>query len=68
MLVGLGIAELSVSVAAIPATKARVRALSQADVSALAQQALRCATAVEVRALAWHGERRSGGGAGGEER
>ena len=55
LLVGLGITELSVSVAAIPATKARVRALSFADAGALAAQALQAATAVEVRALAWHG-------------
>ncbi len=57
LLVGLGITELSVSVAAIPATKARVRSLSHADSATLAAQALACATAVEVRALEWHGER-----------
>ena len=62
LLVGLGITELSVSVAAIPATKARVRSFSHADAAALAAQALSCATAVEVRALAWHSEEASGVG------
>jgi phosphocarrier protein FPr len=51
ILVGLGIDELSVSLPAIPAVKAQIRRLNLADCRALAQRALGCATAEEVRAL-----------------
>jgi phosphocarrier protein FPr len=51
LLVGLGVDELSVGVPAIPALKAQVRRLRLAECRALAQQALECATAAEVRAL-----------------
>jgi len=52
ILVGLGVDELSVSVPAIPLVKAQVRSLRFTDVRGLARQALECATAAEVRALA----------------
>jgi phosphocarrier protein FPr len=51
ILVGLGVNELSVSVPAIPAIKAQIRALSWSAAQPLAAQALDCATAAEVRAL-----------------
>jgi phosphocarrier protein FPr len=51
LLVGLGIDELSVSVPAIPVVKAQIRRLQLEECRALAQQALACATAAEVRAL-----------------
>ena len=51
ILIGLGVAELSVSVPAIPAIKAEVRARSLADCQALAAQALEQDTAAAVRAL-----------------
>jgi phosphocarrier protein FPr len=51
VLVGLGIDELSVSVPAIPAVKAQIRRLSHVACRDLAQRALACATAEEVRAL-----------------
>ncbi|MGB5734795.1 MAG: phosphoenolpyruvate--protein phosphotransferase, partial [Thiohalocapsa sp.] len=51
ILVGIGVDELSVSVPAIPAVKAEVRTRSLADCQALAEQALACDTAAEVRAL-----------------
>ena len=51
ILVGLGVAELSCSVPAIPAVKAEVRARSLADCQALARQALEQDTAAAVRAL-----------------
>lgn len=50
ILVGLGVDELSVSVPAIPAVKAQVRALNHAEAQQLAQAALKCRTAAEVRA------------------
>jgi phosphocarrier protein FPr len=49
ILVGLGIDELSVNVPAIPAVKARIRALSFEQAREVAARALRCATAHEVR-------------------
>ncbi len=52
ILVGLGVDELSVTVPAVPITKALVRALTLTDAQALAQKALQAATAAEVRALA----------------
>ena len=52
ILVGLGVDELSVSVPAIPTVKAQIRALTFSEAQTLAQKALACATATEVRALA----------------
>jgi len=52
ILVGLGIDELSVNVPAIPAVKARIRALSFEQARGVAARALRCATAREVRTQA----------------
>lgn len=51
ILVGLGVDELSVSVPAIPTVKAQVRTQHWAATQQLAQQALACATAQEVRSL-----------------
>ena len=51
LLVGLGIDELSVTVPAIPVVKAQIRTLRMEECRALAQAALACATAAEVRAL-----------------
>ena len=51
ILVGLGIDELSVSLPAIPTVKAQIRRLDLSTCRELAQRALRCATAEEVRAL-----------------
>ncbi len=51
ILVGIGVDELSVSVPAIPAVKAEVRGRTLADCRALAEQALACDTAADVRAL-----------------
>jgi multiphosphoryl transfer protein len=51
LLVGLGLDELSVSVPAIPAVKAQIRRLRLSDCRTLADAALNCATAAEVRAL-----------------
>lgn len=51
ILVGLGVDELSVSAPAVPLVKAQVRGLTLPQAQALGQQALRCATAVEVRRL-----------------
>jgi phosphocarrier protein FPr len=51
ILVGLGIDELSVSLPAIPTVKAQIRRLDYAACREIAQRALTCATAEEVRAL-----------------
>jgi phosphocarrier protein FPr len=51
LLVGLGVAELSVSIPSIAAVKAQIRTLSLARARALAQRALQCRNAAEVRAL-----------------
>jgi phosphocarrier protein FPr len=51
LLVGLGIDELSVTVPAIPVVKAQIRRLQLEECRTLAQRALACATAAEVRAL-----------------
>ena len=51
ILIGLGIDELSVSLPAIPTVKAQIRRLSLATCRELAQRALSCSTAAEVRAL-----------------
>ncbi|MET0324785.1 MAG: phosphoenolpyruvate--protein phosphotransferase [Ilumatobacteraceae bacterium] len=51
VLTGLGVRELSVSVPAVAAVKARLRAVRHTDARRLAERALACATATEVRAL-----------------
>jgi multiphosphoryl transfer protein len=51
LLVGFGITELSVTVPAIPIVKAQIRKLRMDDCRKLAQAALKCSTAAEVRAL-----------------
>ena len=51
LLVGLGITELSVTASAIPVVKAQVRKLRMDDCRKLAEAALACSTAAEVRAL-----------------
>lgn len=51
ILVGLGVAELSMSIPSVAAIKARLRAHSFADLQALARRALACSSASEVRAL-----------------
>jgi phosphocarrier protein FPr len=51
ILLGLGIDELSVSIPAIPTIKALIRTLKLVDIQPLAQQALECSTAQEVREL-----------------
>ena len=51
ILIGLGVDELSVSVPAIPVVKAQIRSLKISQSQSLAQRALHCATAQEVRAL-----------------
>lgn len=51
ILVGLGVDELSVTVPAVPTVKAQVRGLDFVKSQALAQKALKCRTAKEVRLL-----------------
>lgn len=51
ILVGLGVDELSCSIPSIPSVKAAVRAYSLAQCTELAQKALACSTADDVRAL-----------------
>jgi phosphocarrier protein FPr len=51
VLVGLGVSELSVSIPSIAAVKAQIRGLTLAHAQELAQRALQCRTAPEVRAL-----------------
>ncbi|MBP7593296.1 MAG: phosphoenolpyruvate--protein phosphotransferase [Chloroflexi bacterium] len=51
ILVGLGVDELSVSVPSIPSVKAQIRELTLAAAQAIAQEALACGTAVEVREM-----------------
>ena len=51
LLIGLGVKELSVSVPTIPSVKAQVRQLSLSQCQELAQRAIACDTAAEVRAL-----------------
>jgi phosphocarrier protein FPr/phosphocarrier protein len=52
ILIGLGVTELSATVAAIPAVKAQVRTLTLAQCQALAEQALQQTSPQAVRALA----------------
>lgn len=51
ILAGLGVKELSVSIPSIPAVKAKLRSLSLPQMQRLAQRALQCKTAEEVRHL-----------------
>jgi multiphosphoryl transfer protein len=51
ILTGLGVAELSMSVPSIATVKAHLRSRSFAEMQQLAQQALQCRTAAEVRSL-----------------
>jgi phosphoenolpyruvate-protein phosphotransferase len=51
ILAGLGVAELSVSIPSVAATKALVRRMRLDDAEALARRALACRSAAEVRAL-----------------
>ena len=51
ILIGLGVSELSVSVPSIAAVKAHIRSLSLEDMQRIAQKALQCRTAAEVRSL-----------------
>lgn len=51
LLVGLGVHELSVTVPAVAAVKAKVRSLSLRQAQELADKALQCATADQVREL-----------------
>lgn len=51
ILVGLGVKELSVTVPSIPTVKAFLRKTAVSDLQMLAQKALACKTATEVRAL-----------------
>jgi phosphocarrier protein FPr len=51
ILIGLGMDELSVSIPSVPTVKAQVRTLNLANIQPLAQQALECSTAQEVREL-----------------
>jgi phosphocarrier protein FPr len=51
ILAGLGVAELSMSIPSVAAIKARLRGQSMAEMKTLAQRALACKNAAEVRAL-----------------
>ncbi len=51
ILTGLGVSELSVSVPSIAAVKAEIRKHSLSEMQHIAQQALQCRTAAEVRSL-----------------
>ena len=51
ILLGLGMDELSVSIPSVPTVKAQVRSLKISELKSLAQEALNCATAQEVREL-----------------
>jgi phosphoenolpyruvate-protein phosphotransferase len=51
ILLGLGMDELSVSIPSVPTVKAQVRTLNLEDIKPLAQKALACSTAQEVREL-----------------
>ena len=51
ILAGLGVKELSVSIPSIPAVKAKLRGLTLPQMQRLAQRALQCRTAEEVRRL-----------------
>jgi len=57
ILVGLGVAELSVSIPSIAAVKALVRSVGLKESQALAKRALACTSADEVRKLPFPGRR-----------
>jgi multiphosphoryl transfer protein len=61
LLVGLGVRELSVVPAAVPALKRRVRDLTVSDCAALATRCLEVESAAEVRALVARATTSSGG-------
>jgi phosphocarrier protein FPr len=52
ILLGLGVRELSVAPPAVPRVKAAVRDVDLGQARAVAREALACASAAEVRALA----------------
>jgi phosphocarrier protein FPr len=58
ILAGLGITELSMSIPSIAAIKAQLRGISHAQAVLLAQRALACSTAGEVRALVLPGPKK----------
>jgi len=51
ILIGLGVAELSISMPSVPSVKAQIRALKISNAQYLARRSLGCAMASEVRAL-----------------
>jgi phosphocarrier protein FPr len=51
ILTGLGVSELSVSVPSVASIKEHIRTHSFAEMEQIAQQALHCRTAAEVRSL-----------------
>jgi phosphoenolpyruvate-protein phosphotransferase len=51
LLAGLGVTELSMSIPSVAAVKAKLRGISLAEAQSLAQRALKCRNAVEVRRL-----------------
>jgi phosphocarrier protein FPr len=51
VLTGLGVNELSMTPRDVPGVKARIRGTDLAALKALAEQAMECETAAEVRAL-----------------
>jgi len=51
ILIGLGIDELSMNVPSVPMVKAQIRRLKVPELQELAQRALECSTAMEVREL-----------------
>lgn len=51
ILAGLGVSELSIGVSAIASIKAQIRAMSLEEMQRVAQRALQCRTATEVRSL-----------------
>jgi phosphoenolpyruvate-protein phosphotransferase len=62
ILLGLGVDELSVSLPAIPAVKAQIRALRSDDCERLAERALAAESAQEVRALVPNPDAQPGAG------
>ena len=51
ILAGLGVSELSIGVPGIASIKAQIRGMSMQEMQRIAQQALQCRTAAEVRSL-----------------
>jgi phosphocarrier protein FPr len=52
ILTGLGVKELSMSIPSVAAVKAKLRAISFKQASSMANQALTCSTAEQVRNIA----------------